>query len=592
MYQERLASLRSEMQKHSIGAIIIPTTDPHQSEYITDYWKCREWLTGFKGSAGIAIVTQNHAGLWTDSRYFIQAENELIPPFVLHKQQTKAPEYIDWLFKNLSFSDSIGFNGHLFSAADIENFSKKFQMKQIKMIDTDDLFVTIWKDRPQIPFFEIFEHNVRFAGKTRIEKIDKLKAQLKEIGATNLLVTKLDDIAWLLNIRGNDVKYNPVAASFFLIAQNQQILFIDNKKIPESLSNALKEDNIIMLPYKEINNKIKELKEFSRIVVDKKSTNSALINSIPSACEIVDKANTVAKLKAIKNEIEISNYKAAQVRDGIALCNFLQWLEQNYRTETITEIDAAKKLELFRSVQNNFIGLSFESISAFGANAALPHYAPNNTTNTVINDSNLYLIDSGGQYLDGTTDITRTIALGIPTKEQIENFTLVLKGHIKLTTTIFPIGTKGYQLDPLAREALWQKGKDYAHGTGHGIGFFLNVHEGPQGFSTEANGPAQNAFEPGMLTTNEPGFYLENEYGIRIENVLLCINDKTINTDNFLAFETISYCPIDLKLINKEMLTEVEINWINEYHKKTCDILSPFASSETAKWLAEKTKLI
>ncbi len=590
MYQKRLASIRSAMIKKCVSAVIIPTTDPHQSEYITDYWKCREWLTGFKGSAGIAIITQNHAGLWTDSRYFIQAENELIPPFVLHKQKTKAPEYIDWLFKNLKFSDSIGFNGDLFSAFEIETLTKKFQLKQIKMVDTEDIFETLWKDRPQIPFNEVFDHNVSFAGKTRINKIEELKIQLKNIGASNLLVTKLDDIAWLLNMRGNDIMYNPVAASYFMIAQNQLMLFIDIKKIPESLSNSLEKDKIIILPYNEINQNIKKLKEYSRIIIDKKTTNISLVNAIPIACEIIDKTNIVTKLKAIKNTTEISNFKNAQVRDGLALCNFLFWLEQNYDKETITEISAAKKLEQFRSVQENFMGLSFNSISAFGANAALPHYAPNETTNKVIDDSSLYLIDSGGQYLDGTTDITRTVALGNPSNEQIEDYTLVLKGHIKLATAIFPKGTKGYQLDTLAREALWKKGKDYGHGTGHGIGFFLNVHEGPQGFSTEANGPAQNAIELGMLITNEPGFYLENEYGIRIESILLCIENKTTKFGEFLTFETISYCPLDSKLINKELLTNEEINWINEYHKKNCDILLPFTSSELGKWIQEKTK--
>lgn len=592
MQNNTLSAIRAEMENLGVSAIIIPSTDPHKSEYISNYWKCREWLTGFTGSAGTAVVTKKHAGLWTDSRYFIQAEKELIKPFELHKQLSKQPEYIQWLHENLSNNQTLGYNGNLFSVNEIEFIDKKLNSKQIKLIDVGDIFEKIWKERPKQPTNQIIEHDLKYAGKTRIDKIHELNKQIKSYGASNVLISKLDDIAWLLNIRGNDIKYNPVVSSYFLIKDDINYLFIDKNKIPDKVYQSLNNDNVLVYDYKQLNEELRNIDNKTRVLVEKSALNNTIFSFIPDSCEVIDAPDIIASAKTIKNKTEIENYKKAQLRDGIAMCEFLQWLEDNYKKETISELSAAAKLESFRSSKNNFMGLSFGSISAYGENAALPHYSASKESDAIISDENLYLIDSGGQYLDGTTDITRTICLGNPSAKQKEDYTLVLKGHIKLASAIFPKGTKGYQLDTLTREALWENGKNYGHGAGHGIGFFLNVHEGPQGFSPEANGPAKTPLMPGMLTTNEPGFYLEGEYGIRIENILLCATNNASSFDDFLKFETISYCPIDTNLINKELLSLEERNWVNKYHKETYEKLEPLAADGLKKWLKIKTKSI
>lgn len=587
MKNKKIDTLRKVLKQKSIDAFIIPTTDAHQSEYIADHWKCREWLTGFTGSAGVAIVTNNTAHLWTDSRYFIQANNQLETPFTLQKQHTKQPEYINWLAENIKPGSTIGYNGVLFPAAHIQSFTDLFRDKGIEIKDVGDVFNEVWIDRPQLEFNLVYEHPIEFAGKSRLAKIEDVKKQLIGFGTSNLLLSKLDDIAWLLNIRGSDIEYNPVPTTYFLMAENKLILFAQLSKIDISLKEALNNDNIELLEYNSIFDTLKEF-GLKFLILEKSTVNAALYNSINTNCQIINQNNIISNLKAIKNNTEIERYKKAQLRDSIAMCKFLIWLEENYLKQNITELSAAKQLETFRMQQDNFSGISFNSISAFGANAALPHYSATEESNSTIDDSNLYLIDSGGQYLDGTTDITRTIHLGEPTPQQKEDFTLVLKGHINLASARFPKGTKGYQLDPLARQALWQKGKDFGHGTGHGIGYFLNVHEGPQGFSTEANGPAGTIFYPGMLTTNEPGFYLDNEYGIRIENILLCIQ----KSENFYEFETINFCPIDLNLIDVTLLNETEKKWINNYHQTTFDKLSVLMDEKEKNWLKEKTKSI
>lgn len=586
MENKRLNDLRKVLALKKVTALIIPTTDPHQSEYIADYWKCREWLTGFSGSAGVAIVTQNKAQLWTDSRYFIQAEKELIEPFKLHKQLTKQPEYFDWLYKHLKSGDSIGYDAQLFPTATIEFYSNKFKTKKIEFINIDDVFNTIWENRPELVKNAIYEHEVKYCGLSTCGKINDLYAKLDNIGATNFIATKLDDIAWLLNIRGSDIAYNPLATAYFLISDKVLKLFIHKQMLTPQLETILINDGFELFNYEDITKELARIKPGSKVATEKASTNQALINALPVTCELIDKANLISYPKAIKNKIEIKNYRNAQLRDSLAMCGFLHWLENNFDKSKIDEISAADKLAEFRKAQDLFMGLSFGTISAFGKNGALPHYSVNDETNCQLDDSNLYLVDSGGQYLDGTTDITRTICLGIPSNKQKTDFTLVLKGHIKLANAIFPKGTKGYQLDTLTREALWEQGKDFGHGAGHGIGYFSNVHEGPQGFSKEANGPAGTPLAPGMLTTNEPGYYLEGEYGIRIENVLLCAEYN----EHFLCFETINFCPIDTGLIDTNLLDESELEWINTYHKKTYTLLAPKLTEELKNWLKEKTK--
>lgn len=590
MTVNKLESLRNLLQKYKVAATIIPSTDPHQSEYIADHWKSRAWLTGFNGSAGIAVVTKNHAGLWTDSRYFIQAEKQLNPPFILHRQKTKNPEYIDWLLEHLNFADQVGIDGRLFSAELIEYFKQVLGQKQIKIKDIGDVFQDLWDDRPLLTINPVFAHAHEFAGKTRTEKLKEIKTYLKAREISHALITALDDIAWLLNIRGNDINFNPVVAAYCLISHNQTLLFINEQKLNGEISLELKQDKITVCPYADIEVHIQQIKAYTSILLDKNSTSYHLIQSIPAQCKIITEPSIVGKYKATKNKVEIKNYKKAQIRDGIAMCNFLHWLDSNKDSGEMTEISAAEMAEKFRSVKKNYVGLSFETISAYGPNAALPHYSVTPESNRKLKPKGMYLVDSGAQYLDGTTDITRTVALGPVSEKEIEDFTLVLKGHIKLATAVFPYGTKGYQLDTLAREFLWKKKKDYGHGTGHGIGFFLNVHEGPQGFAIAANGPGGKIMEPGMLTTNEPGFYLENHYGIRIENVLLCVEKDENEQGKFLGFETVTYCPIDRRLINTSLLTPDEKIWIDQYHQQVFDLLNPMACESIKDWLEEQTK--
>lgn len=588
-----LEKIRQEIKQKNIQALIVATADPHLNEYIPNYWKCRQWITGFIGSAGTAVITQNHAGLWTDSRYFVQAEKQLTKPFVLHKQNSQAQShYINWIQNNMQKGDCVGYNGLLFDTQTIENFTNILSSKNIAMKDVGDIFENIWTNRPNITYNKIFEHDTKYAGKTRNEKIKLLKEKIKKLEANSLLITKLDDIAWLLNIRGNDIKYNPVAMAYLLIGTEQNTIFIDDKKLTDEIKKQWETENIFVKPYMQIENILNKKTKNTTLLLDKSTTNFRVYNAIHSSCKVLNISNIVAELKAIKNNVEINNYKQTQIKDSIALCTFLKWLNDNCDKERITELSAAQKLQTLRAEQTNFKDISFESISAFGANSALPHYAPNKNSDTVINRSNLYLIDSGAQYLDGTTDITRTIAMGKPTKQQITDFTLVLKGHIGLATVIFPEGTKGYQLDILARQYLWEQGKDYGHGTGHGVGFFLNVHEGPQGIAPDLRETSKQPIYAGMIITNEPGFYLNGQYGIRIENTLLCVHHKNSDFGKFLAFETISYCPIDLNLIDKNMLSEKEIKWINDYHKKTYKLLSANANKLLKNWLKEKTKEI
>ncbi len=593
MENNSLIQVRNLLKERGLQALIIPISDPHKSEYIADCWKTIQWISGFTGSAGMVVITHDKAILSTDSRYFIQAEKQLNKSFVLQKQTSADPySYLTWINNNMQKNAVVGFDGELFSVGEIQHYNNVLSVNNISLKDCGGFFYKAWQNRPNMPTNPIIEHELNYCGQTRKQKIQLIKDEMKREGATNLLITKLDDIAWLLNIRGNDIDYNPVVLAYLLISAEKNILFINSDKIDKQLLQTLNNDNISIQPYESVADVLSQITKGSNILLEQSSVNFKLFNSISSDCQKINKTNIIAKHKAIKNKVEISNYYNAQIKDGIALCSFLQWLEQNFDKEEVTELSASAKLEVFRSSQKGFKGISFGSISAFGANSALPHYSPTNESDTPIDGSNLYLIDSGGQYLDGTTDITRTICLGEPSKEQIEDFTLVLKGHISLATATFPQGTTGHQLDLLARQFLWQKGKDYGHGTGHGVGFFLNVHEGPQGISANLRETAVYPIQAGMLISNEPGFYIEGKYGIRIENIILCKQKQTTEFGNFLQFETVSYCPIELSLIDKQMLSDKEISWLNAYHKRTYELLSPYANDSLKTWLQEKTRSI
>jgi Xaa-Pro aminopeptidase len=577
--------IRNFLTKNNIQAIVIPNSDSHKNEYIEDYWKVCQFVSNFTGSACTVVISQTHAGLWTDSRYFIQAEKQIPDFFTLHKIEPNSQSLDDWLLENIKAGQSVGITPQLFSASEVAGLKKKLNPKDINITLIDDISIDIWSDRPELSKNKIFIHDDKFNEFTRVEKIKKVTDHLTSENTDYILISALDDIAWLLNLRGADIKYNPLFYSYVLINNKQVSLFIDKDKITPQVNDILTNNSVKIYDYYEIKKHLSEIKN-STIEIDEKTINYDLLSAINTNCKIQYKNSFISKEKTKKGKKEIENYRNAQIKDGVAMCNLLYWLDNNINKNSITETDVALMAENYRSEQNDYIGLSFNTISAYQENAALPHYSPNTDTPILLKPKGIYLIDSGAQYLDGTTDITRTIALGNITDEQKTNFTLVLKGHIRLASAKFPYGTKGYHLDTLARYDLWNNNKDYGHGTGHGIGYFLNVHEGPVGFSQTNNKNSNTVIEPGMFISNEPGFYLENEYGIRIENVLICIKDET---SNFLKFETVTLCPIDTNLIDNTILTKDEIDWVNNYHKKVYDTLSAKVSLEVFDWLSEKT---
>ncbi len=589
-----LAQLRDYMHKNNLDAYIIPMTDPHMSEYVADHWRSVKWFSGFSGSAGNIVVTQNFAGLWTDSRYFIQAEEQLNNSGIELVKLTipHTPEYIDWLSTNLAQNAKVGFDGKTFSYGLAKLMQTKFERKNIQIEPDFDFVSEYWKSRPEIPQSKVFEHDIKYAGKSRQEKITDLRKKMNELSADYHLLSSLDDIAWLFNLRGNDIMYNPLFISFALISTNEAFLFVDNQKLSDELKQKLIADKIIIKDYKDIYAYLETISTDSSIIADLSKTNYSLYKSIPEKCTIINKISIAAALKSIKNKQEIEHLRKVHEKDGVAMVKFLYWLEKTISKEKITEISAGEKLLLFRKEQAEFFGESFGIISAYGAHAAMPHYSANEKTNVELKAESFYLVDSGGQYFDGTTDITRTVMLGTPTLEEKRDFTLALKGTIDLAMTIFPAGTKGVQLDAIARKPLWDNKMNYGHGTGHGVGFFLNVHEGPQSISTRNAGIQEETLEEGMYLSDEPAFYREGKHGIRIENLIIVQVAEENDYGKFLKFETLTLCPIDTKPIDTDLLSAAEKGWLNNYHKKVFEKLSPYLSDDEKNWLKEKTKKI
>lgn len=590
---ERIQALRSAMKVHGIDAYILPSSDPHQSEYVSDHWKSREWISGFTGSSGTVVITKEHAGLWTDSRYFIQAEEQLkTSEMELHKLNIPhTPQHREWLRENLNEDSTIGFDGRLFSVGQVRRMVKDFKGKKIKLNSGADLISEIWSDRPVLPTGQIFEHDIKFAGASRSEKLDSLRAKMDT--ASHYLLSTLDDIAWLFNLRGTDVECNPVFYAFAVVEKEKAWLFVEHEKVSADLKAQLNSDGILLKPYDSLENYLKNLSPENRIHIDLGSTSNQVFNAIPKS-NLIEGKNLVQFLKAIKNPTEIEHFRKVMVKDGAALLKLFRWLESTLRERPVPEIEVAEKLIEYRRAQGDYFGESFHAIVGYRGNGAIVHYRPEKGKCADILPEGILLLDSGGQYLDGTTDITRTVALSEPTAEQRRDFTLVLKGHISLALAKFPEGTTGVQLDTLARMHLWQHGLNYGHGTGHGVGFFLNVHEGPQGFSPVSNTPrASVSIEPGTVTSNEPGYYKSGEYGIRIENLVLCVEDSVgWNDKKFYRFEDLTLFPIDLNLVDEKMLSPVEKEWLNEYHEMVFEKISPKLNEEEKAWLEEKCRQI
>ena len=588
--KERIHALRMAFRPNNIKAFIIPSTDPHLSEYVAPYWMSREWISGFTGSAGTVVVLMNEAGLWTDSRYFLQAAKELEGSGItLYKEMLpETPSITKYLSQKLKPGESVSIDGKMFSVQQVEQMKEELAAYSLQVDLFGDPLKRIWRDRPSIPNSPAFVYDIEYAGKSCEEKVAAIRAELTKKGAYALFLSALDEIAWTLNLRGNDVHCNPVVVSYLLITQDDVIYFISPEKVTKEVNEYLKEQHVKLKNYDEVET---YLNTFTgrNILIDPKKTNFAIYSAINPKCNIIRGESPVALLKAIRNEQEIAGIHAAMQRDGVALVKFLKWLEEAVPSGKETELSVDRKLHEFRAAQPLYMGESFDTIAGYKEHGAIVHYSATPESDVPLQPKGFLLLDSGAQYLDGTTDITRTIALGELTEEEKTDYTLILKGHIALAMAKFPVGTRGAQLDVLARMPIWKYGMNFLHGTGHGVGHFLSVHEGPQSIRMNEN-PV--VLQPGMVTSNEPGVYKAGSHGIRTENLTLVCKDKEGMFGDYLKFETITLCPICKKGIVKEMLTNEEIEWLNNYHQIVYEKLSPNLNEEEKVWLQEATASI
>lgn len=588
--KERIHALRMAFRPNNIKAFIIPSTDPHLSEYVAPYWMSREWISGFTGSAGTAVILMDKAGLWTDSRYFLQAEKELEGSGItLYKEMLpETPSITKFLCQNLKPGESVSIDGKMFSVQQVEQMKEDLAPYQLQVNLFGDPLKNIWKDRPSMPDAPAFIYDVKYAGKSCGEKVAAIRTELKKKGIFALFLSSLDEIAWTLNLRGSDVHCNPVIVSYLLVTQDEVVYFISPEKITQEVNEYLQEQQVSLRKYDEAESFLNSFAG-ENILIDPKKTNYAIYSAINPACKVVRGESPVTLLKAIRNEQEIAGIHHAMQRDGVALVKFLKWLEASVLSGKETELSVDRKLHEFRAAQPLYMGESFDTIAGYKEHGAIVHYSATEESDVTLQSKGFLLLDSGAQYLDGTTDITRTIALGELTEEEKTDYTLILKGHIALAMAKFPAGTRGAQLDVLARMPIWSHGMNFLHGTGHGVGHFLSVHEGPQSIRMNEN---PIVLQPGMVTSNEPGVYKAGSHGIRTENLTLVCKDKEGMFGEYFKFETITLCPICKKGIIKEMLTAEEVKWFNDYHRTVYEKLSPSLNEEEKKWLLEATKAI
>ena len=586
--EERLTWLREELRREHLSAFVFPTTDPHNSEYTADHWKGREWISGFTGSAGTAVVTLKSAALWTDSRYFIQAAEQLKgTEFQLMRLKVAGtPTIAEWLGHELTDMDDkeIGVDGMLTSVSVMEQLKEELKRRGgITVRSNFDPLTRIWKDRPQIPGNPVVPQPLEFAGEETKSKLTRIRKALHEQHADGMLVTALDDIAWTLNLRGSDVHCNPVFVSYLLIASNKTTLFINKEKVSGEVRQYLEEQGVEVADYAEVGKGLQDYFEYN-ILMDPDEVCYTLFQKVTR--NIVRGTSPIAAMKAVKNERERLGFRSAMLRDGIAMVKFLKWLDEHVGKERLTEISVSDKLESLRAEQSLYRGLSFDTIAGYGEHGAIVHYEATPETDAVIQPKGFLLLDSGAQYQDGTTDVTRTIALGPLTEEQRKVYTLVLKGHIQLQLLHFPDSASGTQLDAIARKDLWKAGYNYLHGTGHGVGAFLNVHEGPHQIRMEWRPAPLHA---GMTVTDEPGVYLEGRFGVRTENTLLVVEAEETECGRFLQFEPLTLCPVDMRPVIEEMLNDEEKEWLNQYHQTVYAKLSPYLEASEQNWLRHAT---
>ncbi len=593
--KQKLNALRILMKEKKIDAYLVPTDDFHGSEYVGDYFKCRKYITGFTGSAGTAIITQDMAGLWTDGRYFIQAADQLRDTTIeLFKSgEPGVPTVHQFLNDKLEEGMCLGFDGRTVSAREAEELQELLQEKQITFSVNDDLIGEIWEDRPVLSCEPVMELDIRWTGKSRADKIAEIREQMKAKEADTFILTSLDDIAWLLNIRGNDIHCCPVVLSYLVMMENELRLYANAAAFSEEIRSNLEADGVKIYPYDDVYSYVQSISSDKKVLLSRANVNSRLVSNIPSEVTILDEPNLTLLPKAVKNETEMENERIAHIKDGVAVTKFIHWLKKNVTRTTITELSTAEKLYQFRSEQEHFLGESFDPIIAYGTHAAIVHYSATEATDIPLEARGMVLADTGGHYLEGTTDITRTIVLGPVTAKEKKFFTAVLRGNLNLAAAKFKYGCTGLNLDYLARGPLWELGEDYNHGTGHGVGYLLNVHEGPNSFRWK-NLPGNPApvLEEGMITSDEPGYYLENEFGIRHENLVLCKKAEKTSFGQFMCFEPLTMVPFDLEGINPEEMTERERKLLNDYHQKVYTTISPYLDEEEKEWLKQATREI
>lgn len=590
LIKKRIEDLRQWMAQQQVEAFIIPSTDPHLSEYVAPHWQSREWISGFTGSAGTVVVTRSEAGLWTDSRYFLQAASQLQGTGIdLYKEMLpETPSISEFLCQHLQAGEAVGIDGSVFSMQEAFRLEKELNEKQIRLRSLPDPMESIWSDRPALPQVPAYIYETKYAGKTCTEKLKSIREEMKRQEVDTLLVSALDEIAWTLNLRGSDVHCNPVVVSYLLIGMEDAHYFIHPQKLNEEVCNYLEDNHVTCHPYESICAYLAEQKDL-HILLTPDKTNYAIYTAASRSCHVTEAPSPVALLKAVRNEQEIEGLRAAMQRDGVALVKFLQWLETAVPQGGQTEMSVTRKLHDFRAEQPLYVGESFDTIAGYGPHAAIVHYEATPETDVPLQPRGFLLLDSGAQYLDGTTDITRTIALGPLTEEEKTDYTLILKGHIDLAMAVFPEGTRGAQLDVLARMPIWKHRMNFLHGTGHGVGHFLNVHEGPQSIRMNEN-PV--ALRPGMLTSNEPGVYKAGSHGIRTENLMLTVPAGEGMFGRYLKFATFTLCPICTKGIIRELLTQEEIDWLNDYHQMVYEQLSPLLNEDERNWLKQACESI
>lgn len=584
------------MKEQGIDIYLIPTSDFHESEYVGAYFKARKFMSGFTGSAGTLVVTHTQAGLWTDGRYFIQAEAQLKNSGIdLYKMGMKDVLSIeDFIIEKMPEGGKLGFDGRVVNSRMGLKLEEKLKEKNASIIYDRDIVNEVWSDRPALSCEPAFLLDIQYAGKSREEKLEDLRKKMEQEKADIFILTCLDDIAWLFNIRGNDIPYNPVILSYIIITKEKGYFFVNENALNLEIKKALEADNIEVMPYDKIYDFVKQISKTEAVLLDKNKVNYAIVRNLKPEVKIIDKTNPTTLAKAVKNEIELENLRKSHLKDAVAVTKFMYWLKKNVGKENITEITASDYLENLRKEQEGFIELSFDTISAYQEHAAMMHYSATEETDVQLKAEGLLLVDSGGQYYEGTTDITRTFVLGPIKEEWKKHFTLVAKSMLNLANAKFLHGCTGLNLDILARGPLWNLGIDYRCGTGHGVGYLLNVHEAPNGFRWKSV-PERNdqaVLQAGMVTTDEPGVYIENSHGIRTENELICQKAEENEYGQFMNFETITYVPIDLDGIDKKYLNEMDIEQLNQYHKMVYEKVSPYLDSEEKEWLQKYTRAI